>query len=52
MIFNTVGISIDYSISNTITGLVTAVSSNIAYQLLIALAVIAVLLIIFRKKRR
>jgi hypothetical protein len=40
------------TLSDAITGLVTAVASNIAYQLLIALAVIAVLLIIFRRKRR
>jgi len=40
------------TLSDAITGFVTAVSSNIAYQLLIALAVIAVLLIIFRRKRR
>jgi hypothetical protein len=40
------------TVTGFLTGLVTAVSSNIAYQLLIALAVIAVLLIIFRRKRR
>jgi len=40
------------TITGFLTGLVTAVSSNIAYQLLIALAVIAVLLIIFRIKKR
>jgi hypothetical protein len=40
------------TLSDAITGLVTAVASNTAYQLLIALAVIAVLLIIFRRKRR